>query len=64
MMSNRLWVVEMLVDESGQWEPTIGTGLDRDDARHECNRWMERNPNDRFRIRCYIRRKIVKRRVA
>lgn len=48
----RLWVIEMLVAED-RWEPTVGCGLTRDQARDEINRWREDNPADQFRVREY-----------
>jgi hypothetical protein len=52
-MRRLLWVVEMLVDDD-RWEPTVGVGLSREQARQECHRWMEENPADKFRVREYV----------
>jgi hypothetical protein len=51
-----LWVVEMLMPHNGRWEPTVGAGITRDDARRELRVWRERNQPDRFRIVPYMRR--------
>lgn len=51
--SVRLWVVEMLVDD-GRWEPTVGCGITRDQARNECIQWRSDNPADQFRVREYV----------
>lgn len=48
----RLWVVEMLVDY-GRWEPTVGCGLCREEARQEVIKFREANPADEFRVREY-----------
>ena len=50
----RVWVVEMLNPISCLWEPTIGTGLTRDEARDEQRSW-ERGSDDKFRITKYER---------
>lgn len=50
----RLWVVEMEVAD-GRWEPTVGVGVTREQAREECMRWRENNPADNFRVKEYQR---------
>lgn len=52
-----VWVVEMWNDapRRDRWEPTVGTGLTRDDARCELRGFRRNNPNDRFRLRRYVR---------
>jgi hypothetical protein len=50
-----LWVVEMLNDNNTRWEPTVGARLTRADARDECAVWRQRNPDDYFRVRRYVR---------
>jgi hypothetical protein len=42
----------MLMD-TNRWEPTVGCGLTRDEAREEWARWSEDNPEDKFRVREY-----------
>lgn len=49
----RLWVIEMMVGGAG-WQPTVGCGITRDQAREECMRWREDNPADQFRVREYL----------
>ena len=49
-----LWVVEMNID--GAWHPTVGVTVTRDQARSELEDWQERNPDDKFRLRQYIRK--------
>lgn len=51
--SAALWVIEMLDEQS--WKPTVAVGLSRQDAREACDRWRERNPDDKFRVREYRR---------
>ena len=52
----RLWVIEMLVEANpDRWEPTVGCGLTREEARHEVLRWREENLSDKFRVREYVR---------
>lgn len=50
----RLWVIEMLGDDD-LWEPTVGCGITLDDARREVLRWRENNPDDKFRVKEYVR---------
>ena len=52
-----LWVVEMFDDGARRpaWEPTLGVGLDRQQARSEMAELKYRNPNDRFRLCRYVR---------
>lgn len=53
-----VWIVEMLNPLNNTWEPTIGCGLTKDDARQELNKWATNNPDDRFRPVRYVRAKI------
>ena len=57
---NRIWIVEMLnPDYSSKepvWEPTVGVALTRDQARHHSRGWKTHNPDDKFRVRCYVNR--------
>lgn len=55
-----IWVVEMWSDDvyrhrASRWEPTVGVGFTRAQARWECREWRKKNPNDRFRVRKYSR---------
>ena len=54
-MRKHLWVVEMLSDRNGKWEPTVGAALTRPDASVERRVWLSRNPTDKFRIRKYVK---------
>ena len=52
---NKIWVVEMLNDETFKWEATIGVGLTKLDAKNdELQQWQKNNPNDKFRVTKYI----------
>ena len=53
-MKNYLFVVEMRNEKTGDWEPTVGCGLDMSSARREISEWMHNNPSDKFRIRKYV----------
>ena len=53
-MVNRVWIVEMKNPINNQWGPTVGIGLDRDDARQRLAEWKTRNPWDKFRVRKYV----------
>ena len=48
-----IWIVEMLINNT--WQPTVGAAITRDEARMRCKEWHDRNPEDKFRIRKYIR---------
>ena len=48
-----LWVVEMKIGDN--WEPTVGVGLTRADARWEKKCWEGGNPTDTFRVVKYER---------
>ena len=48
----RLWVVES--DMGGNWSPTVGVALFRDDGRLELASWKSRNPDDKFRLVKYV----------
>jgi len=48
-----IWIVEMLIDNS--WEPTVGAAITITEARDKCRHWHLMNPEDKFRIRKYIR---------
>ncbi len=54
---NHVWVVEMLNQKTGKYEPTIGGWTTRGEAEadiREC--WKKRNPDDKFRPEKYIAR--------
>ena len=53
-MERRLWVVEIDFDDGKGWQPTVGVGLTRDDARRECAEWQQNNSADKFRVREYV----------
>ena len=54
MGSNRvLWVVEMRM-EHGEWEPTVGVGLERAHGWVQLREWKSNNPDDKFRLRRYL----------
>jgi len=56
MMGNNekhVWIVEMLC--SGKWHPTVGCSLVREDGRTKLKDWQEHNPDDKFRLKKYIR---------
>ncbi len=59
-----LWVIEILMPCEKrrwdpkcltQWEPTTGAYLTRGDARRGVREWHQMNPDDRFRVRPYVR---------
>ena len=50
---DKIWVIEMF--DGKEWGPTVGVGLCRADARIKKQDWEKRNPDDRFRIRQYLR---------
>ena len=50
---NHIWVIEWYLD--GEWLPTIGCGITKDDAKSALkNEWKSNNPNDKFRIVKYV----------
>ena len=53
---SKIWVVEMWNDIRERWEPTIGARLTKEDAEEEQKLWRESNPDDRFRIKKYVRK--------
>lgn len=55
-----LWVVEIkfspsLGNVTKGWNATVGAKLSREDARQEMAKWQKGNPDDKFRIRRYVR---------
>ena len=53
---NHIWVVEVIFNPSSKgakWEPTVGVGLTRDDARREMEEWKTEVQGAQFRIRRY-----------
>lgn len=50
---NHIWVIEMWTGK--RWDPTVGVALRRKDAAKECQVWKERVPDDRFRVKKYMR---------
>ena len=49
----RVWVIEMLIGK--KWEPTIGAGLTKKDAKMFMRGdWIRTCPNDKFRVRKYV----------
>ena len=56
MKISRVWIIEIWNEYKKQWEPTIGTGLSRYEARmFKRDDWEYNNPADKFRIKCYRR---------
>lgn len=53
-MKKALWVVELLIEDTGAWEPSVGVSLTRADGREELKDWRQRNPSDKFRLRRYV----------
>jgi len=51
---SHIWVVEMRNEKSGKWEPTVGVGLTRNEAKFELARWRQMDSFDKFRISKYI----------
>ena len=47
----RLWVVEMQTEQG--WQPTVGVGLTREDAKRRAKDWKTANPGRRFRLARY-----------
>jgi hypothetical protein len=54
-MSKRVWVVEMFTDfgHGEDWQPVVGIGLDREQARGVMRQWKTRCRDDRFRVKQY-----------
>ena len=54
-----LWVVEIKFTDSlgglKGWHATVGAKLSRADAIKERARWHKGNPDDKFRVRRYVR---------
>lgn len=50
----RIWIVELRDPDSGEWLPTIGAALNREDGRCEVRDWRRLNPGDCFRLREYV----------
>ena len=56
MKPNHVWIIEMLFELTkggSHWFPTVGCGIDREQAKSELKTWKRRNPCDKFRIRKY-----------
>ena len=49
-----VWIVEMLDERNGQWQPTVGSALTRDEIREELKSWRF-GSGDRFRPAKYER---------
>ena len=56
MKQNRIWVVEMFDSYAKTYDTTIGIALSREEAEAEKQRWLQRNPDDKFRVRAYVAR--------
>ena len=49
----KIWVVE--TEDNDVWLPTTGVGLSRSETRVEAKRWKDHCPDDKFRVRKYVR---------
>lgn len=54
-MSEHMWVVELQM-RTGQWEPTVGVGISRDHGNAELRDWRKLLPDDKLRLRKYVRK--------
>ena len=54
MKTNHVWIVEIKFNGEGRWQPTVGCAFDKVDATLACSEWMQKNPDDSFRIVKYI----------
>lgn len=50
---NYLWVVEMQID--GEWQSTVCTSINRDEARKRQKAWQKKNGGCPCRLRKYVR---------
>ncbi len=51
-----VWVIEMWSDDANQWEPTVDSGITKEDAgRLRRSYWETNHPDDRFREVQYFR---------
>ena len=56
-MKAKVWVVEMWNRDRQRWEPCSDCRLTKRDAEYDRRTdWMERNPDDRFRVAKYDRK--------
>ena len=53
----KIYVVEMWNNARSRprWEPTVGVALTRSDAPAVLARWRKKNPDDKFRLSCFVR---------
>ena len=56
-----LWVVEMLNTayraRPPRYEPTVGAALTKQDGTKALQAWRKNNPDDKFRLVAYVRRR-------
>jgi hypothetical protein len=53
-MKNYIWVVEASFDR-GNFKPTVGVGLNKEDGRKELAEWKNRNPSEKFQLVKYVK---------
>jgi len=51
-MKRYLWVIEMKIDD--RWLPTVWCNFTRAGARQSKIEWMQKNPDDKFRVCKYV----------
>lgn len=52
MNKRYLWVIEM--EDGGEFTPTVGVRLSREDGRQELKEWKYECPADKFRLVKYV----------
>ena len=60
MRRKRVWIVEVKYYDPGviwsqtAWHPTVSCALTQEDGKRVLRDWRKRNPDDRFRLICYL----------
>ena len=55
MKQNHIWVVEMFINGTQKWMPTVNDiALTREGGKYQQNMWQSANPDDCFRLRKYV----------
>ena len=57
MKTSHVWIVEM--EQRGKWQPCGSMDFTKREALGNVSYWKEGNPDEKFRVRKYVRSSVI-----